>query len=58
MRLRFLVVISAIKNHRNSNMYDSQPGVGIRIQEPETKSQKGAPKIGQFVIFHVYNMWP
>jgi len=40
MRPRFLSV-SAITNHRNSNMYDSQPRADIKIQGPETKSQKG-----------------
>jgi len=31
MQLCFLGMTSAIKNHRNSNMYNSQPGVGIRL---------------------------
>jgi len=43
MLLGFLGVISGIENHRNSNTYNSQPGVGISILGPETKSQKAAP---------------
>jgi len=31
MQLCFLGMTSAIKNHRNSNMYNSQTGVGIRL---------------------------
>jgi len=31
MQLCFLGVTSAIKNHRNSNMYNSQPRPRIRI---------------------------
>jgi len=31
MKLCFLGVTSVIKNHRNSDMRNSQPGVGIRL---------------------------
>jgi len=31
MEISFLGVTSAIKNHWNSNMHNSQPGVGIRL---------------------------
>jgi len=31
MRVRFLGVVSAVKNHRNFNMFDSPPAVNISI---------------------------
>jgi len=40
MQLPFLGVIFANKNHWNSSMYDSQPGVDNWIYGSETKSQK------------------
>jgi len=32
MQIRFLAYISPVKNHRNSNIYDSQPEVSMGIQ--------------------------
>ena len=58
MQLCFLGVTSAIKNHRNSNMFNSQSGVGIRISG-QTKNRRKLPQnIVQFVICHLHNIWP
>jgi len=57
MRLPFLGVISAITNHRNSNMYDSQPGFILEFRDLRQTLRKGSKSIAKFVIFHVCNMW-
>jgi len=54
MQLHFLGVISAIQNHRNSNMHNSQLGVGINIYSPIQKLRKLSQNITHFVIFHVH----
>jgi len=58
MQLSFLGMTSNIKNHRNSNMYNSQPGVGIGLQGPSQNRRKLPQNIVQFAICHFHNVWP
>jgi len=57
MQLCFPGVTSAIKNHRNSNMFNSQSGVGIRISGQTKNRRKPPQNIVQFVICHLHNTW-
>jgi len=57
MQLCFLGVTSAVKNHRNSNMYNSQPRVGVRLYGQSKNRRKLPQNVVQFVIRYLHNLW-
>ena len=57
MQLCLLGVTTAINNYRNSSMYISKPGVGIRLYVPSQNRTKLPQNIEQLVICHLLNAW-